>query len=135
MNYIVIFLALLLIVLLVYKLWAPTFKAPKRKVSENEARLYFFYTEWCGFSQKAMPEWKKLEDTLNSTPIFGTTRVKPVRVNAEEDPKTTELYEVEGYPTILLETRDGIYDYTGNRSHESLLQFLRKSLGKESASL
>lgn len=135
MMSIVAFLALVLVVLLVYKLWAPAFKPPKREIKGNEARLYFFYTEWCGFSQKAMPEWQKLEETLKTTSVFGNTRVKPVRVNAEEDRKTTELYEVEGYPTIILETRDGIYDYTGNRSHESLLQFLRKSLGKESTSL
>lgn len=132
---IVVFLALVLVVLLVYKLWAPAFKPPKREVQPNEARLYFFYTDWCGFSQKAMPEWQKLEETLSKTSVFGTTRVKPVRVNSEEDKKTTELYEVEGYPTILLETKQGIYDYSGSRTHESLLQFLRKSLGKESESL
>jgi thiol-disulfide isomerase/thioredoxin len=134
MTALIIFLALAVITLLVWKLWKPTMK-PKQKVEPNQANLYFFYTEWCGFSQKAMPEWEKVEESLKMTPIFGKTRVTPVRVNAEEDRKTATLYEVEGYPTILLETEDSIYTFSGRRSHEGLLEFLRNTLGKERESL
>lgn len=134
MNYIVLTLAFLVIAVLVYKLWKPVL-TPKRKVPSGEARFYFFYTNWCGFSQKAMPEWEALEAKLKETPYFGTTKVVPVRVNCEEDRKTCTLYEVDGYPTIKLETSDSLYDYVGSRTVDSFLDFLRKSFGKESKSL
>lgn len=134
MTALIVFLALAVITLLVWKLWRPR-KAPKQTVAHNEANLYFFYTEWCGFSQKAMPEWEKVEESLKLNPMFGNTKVTPVRVDAEQDRQKATLYEVEGYPTILLETEDSIYTFSGRRSHESLLQFLRDTLGKERQSL
>ena len=134
MRTLILVLALAVVALLVWKLWKPH-SAPKRVVPTNEANLYFFYTDWCGFSQKAMPEWEKLEKTLESTPMFGNTRVKPIRVNADEDRVTTTLYEVEGYPTILLETSSSLAQFEGRRTQENLLQFLRSTLGKERQSL
>ena len=135
MNNIILFLALVILVVLVYKFWKPYVRAPKREVPTGKANLYFFYTDWCGFSQKAMPEWEKLEAILKETPYFGKTEVRAVRVNAEEDRKTAILYEVDAYPTIVLESTEGITDYTGKRNAEALLQFLRQTFGKESKSL
>jgi thiol-disulfide isomerase/thioredoxin len=136
MNSVVTVLALLVLTLLAWRFWGPLVApAPKREVPKGEATLYFFYTDWCGWSQKAMPEWEKLESTIASTPVFGTTTVKIVRVNAETDRATTDLYEVEGYPTIKLETSDSLQSFDKIPTHEGLLQFLRSSLGKETKSL
>jgi thiol-disulfide isomerase/thioredoxin len=135
MNNLILLLALTILVVLVYRTWEPFVSPPKRDVPVGSANLYFFYTDWCGFSQKAMPEWEKLEDVLSKASIFGTTRVKPVRVDAEEDRKTALLYEVHGYPTIMLETSSVLSVYEGKRTSEALLQFLRETLGKERESL
>jgi thiol-disulfide isomerase/thioredoxin len=135
MNNLILFLALVILVVLAYKFWKPYVRAPKREVPTGKANLYFFYTEWCGFSQKAMPEWENLESILKETPYFGTTEVRAVRVNAEEDRKTAILYEVNAYPTILLESSAGITDYSGKRTAGALLEFLRGAFGKESKSL
>lgn len=135
MNTAITVLAVLILVLLAWKFWSPFVIRPKREVPKGAASLYFFYTDWCGWSQKAMPEWEKLETSLASTSTFGTTTVKLVRVNADEDRTTADLYEVEAYPTIKLETADGIYDFEGIPTHEKLLQFLRSSLGKEGSDL
>ncbi len=132
MRNIILLLALVIIAFLLYTLWRGK---PKQEVPKGEANLYFFYTDWCGWSKKAMPEWEKLEAALQKSSTFGTTVVKPVRVNADKDQKTTELYEVEGYPTIKLETSSRLYDYSGPRTAEGLLHFLRQSFGKESKSL
>ena len=131
MNNLILLLALAILVILVYRMWEPFVSSPKREVPVGSANLYFFYTDWCGFSQKAMPEWEKLEAALSKASVFGTTRVKPVRVNAEEDRKTALLYEVHGYPTIMLETSSVLSVYEGKRTSEALLQFLRETLGKE----
>ncbi len=135
MNNLILGFALIILVVLVYKFWKPYVRAPKREVSTGKANLYFFYTDWCGFSQKAMPEWETLESLLGETSYFGTTEVRAVRVNAEEDRKTALLYDVHAYPSILLETSEGIHEYTGNRTASDLMSFLRSKLGKESKSL
>ena len=135
MKTLVLVLLMAVVAVLVWMVWKPYIQSPKRKVPEGQASLYFFYTDWCGWSQKAMPQWELLESKLASSPVFGTTRVKAVRVNAETDRSTSLLYEVEGFPTILLETSKGLFRYECARTAEALLQFLRETLGKERASL
>lgn len=125
-------LLFVVLVMLAWKFWKPK---PKRVVPPNEAKFYFFYTDWCGFSQKALPEWEAVETALQSNSLFGKTRVTPVRINSEEDRETTTLYEVDGYPALILETEDNLYKYSGRRTKEDLLQFLRDKLGQESKSL
>jgi thiol-disulfide isomerase/thioredoxin len=134
MNYLILALCILVIVVLVYKLWKPVV-TPKRPVPSGEARVYFFFTNWCGFSKKAMPEWEKIEEQLKKTPYFGTTHVVPIRVNCEEEVKTCELYGVDAYPTFKIETPSSLMDYTGKHKTESILTHLRNTFGKERESL
>ena len=131
---VILVLGVTILLILLIRLWRTPSK-PKRELPANEARLYMFYTNWCGWSKKAMPEWEKLTETLKKTPIFGTTTVKMTPVDAEADRKLADQYEVEGYPTILLESSDGITHFQKRVSHDGLLQFLRQTLGKERASL
>jgi thiol-disulfide isomerase/thioredoxin len=135
MNTVLLGLVFIALAILVYKFWKPMLQPPKREVKPNESNLYFFYTNWCGYSQKAMPEWEKLEAKLKETPVFGTTRVKAVRVNADADRATTSLYGVEGYPTIKLETSSILSDFSGKRTVDGFLTFLRETLGHERQSL
>jgi thiol-disulfide isomerase/thioredoxin len=135
MTLLVLVLSLAIVFLLAYRFWEPFVSSPKRDVPTGSANLYFFYTDWCGFSKKAMPEWEGLEAKLRETPVFGTTKVTPVRVNADTDRALATLYQVEGYPTIKLETSASLVDYTRKRTTEDLLAFLRETLGQERKSL
>lgn len=131
MNTVLVILAFAILAFLVYRFVKPR-PAPKQKVEENTANLYFFYTNWCGFSQKAMPEWEKLEKEIG---YFGKTRVKPVRVDCEADKETCSLYGINAYPTVVLETKDGLTDFNQRVSYSNLVRFLTNQLGKESHSL
>ena len=132
MNSLLVVLALAVLAVLVYKLWKPYVLKPKRIVAKQQANIYLFYTNWCGHSQAAIPEWEKLEKIIYDANTFGGTQVKAVRVDCDEDRDTAELYEVDAYPTIKLETSQGIYEYNKKPTQEGLLQFLRVSLGPES---
>lgn len=127
-----IVLAFTVLAFLVYRLWKPMIQPPKRKVEANKARLSFFYTDWCGFSQKAMPEWEKVEKNKS---YYGKTHVEYVRVDCEKDKTTCTLYGVNAYPTIILETSEGIREYKGRMSHSGMKEFLSSTLGEESHSL
>lgn len=126
MKELVIVLLLAILALVVWQFWKPYVRSPIASLPSNEATLYFFYTEWCGFSQKAMPEWQKLR---NGT--YGTTRVTLKEVDADADKKKAEVYGVEAYPMILLETHDGIHTYNGKRRAEDIEAFLQSMLGKK----
>ncbi len=131
MTILVLVLSLAIVLLTVYRFWEPFTVPPKRDVPVGTATLYFFYTDWCGFSKKAMPEWEALEARLKESPVFGTTRVTPVRVNGDSDRALTTLYQVDGYPTIKLETSSILTDYSGKRTAGDILAFLRDTLGQE----
>jgi hypothetical protein len=135
MTTLILLLAFAILTLLVYRLWEPFTVSPKREVPVGTATLYFFYTDWCGFSKKAMPEWEALESKLKDAPVFGTTRVTPKRVNGDTDRALTTLYEIEGFPMIKLETSSALIDYSGKRTAGDILAFLRETLGQERASL
>lgn len=126
MKLLITLLALTIVAVLVWKLWAPSLDPPKKQVPEGTSNLYFFYTDWCGFSQKAMPAWSETEAALQGT------SVTPVRVNCERDRATCSLYGVEGYPTVIFESTSGTQTYSGRITKANLLQFLR---GKEGARL
>lgn len=136
MNTVLVALAFVALGLLIWKVWRPMMtQAPKREIKPNEARLYFFFTNWCGFSKKAMPEWEKLEKKLQESSTFGKTHVTAVRVDCEQDKTTCDLYDIQGYPTIKLETQEGISEFKQAVKYEKLLHFLRQTLGKELSSL
>jgi thiol-disulfide isomerase/thioredoxin len=134
MNTLLIVLIFAIAGVLVWKLWKPMF-VPKRKIDPEEARLLFFYTNWCGHSKKAMPEWEGLEALLKTTNTFGGIKVIPVAIDAEADQATATLYEIEGYPTVLLETHTGIHRYSQRVTTAGLKEFLRSKLGQEGSSL
>jgi thiol-disulfide isomerase/thioredoxin len=135
MMTIVVVLAFVALAILIWKLWKPIVQPPKKEVPPNEARLTMFYTEWCGFSQKAMPEWAKLEQKLGGDGYFGKTHLNMVKVDAEKDQKTASLYGINAYPTVVLETEDGSFDYDKRVTADGLLAFLRRHLGHERESL
>jgi thiol-disulfide isomerase/thioredoxin len=134
MRLVVTALALAVLALLVYRMWEPFVPSkPKKEVPVDTATLYFFYTDWCGFCQKAKPEIEKLEKTLGKNSTFGTTKVTLMKVNAEEDRARADEYEVDAYPTVKLETPEGLYEFKKGVTEAALLDFLRKSLGKEAS--
>lgn len=126
MKLLITALVLAIVGVLVWKLWKPFLEPPLKQVEEGKANLYFFYTEWCGFSKKAQPEWTKLEDALKGS------SVTPIQVNCETDRATCSLYGVEGYPTVVLETKKGRQTYPKRITEQGLLQFLH---GKEGVRL
>jgi thiol-disulfide isomerase/thioredoxin len=128
MRTLILVLAFAIIVYLVWRLWKPIVAPPKREVPVDKANMYFFHTDWCGHCQKAMPEWEKLEAGPHK---FGNTEVSFVRVNAEKDRPTADLYEVDAYPTVKLETSTGLYTYNRAPTAEKLTQYLRETFGKE----
>lgn len=120
---------LLLMLVAAYIYWKPWMRPPVKEMLAGNATLYFFYTDWCGHSKKAKPEWEALMATLPAT--YGSTKVVGKAVNCEEDVTTCTAYGVDSYPTIKLETSGGIADFTKRVTRSSLDGFLTGELGEK----
>jgi thiol-disulfide isomerase/thioredoxin len=120
---------LLLIVVVAYVYWKPWLRPAVKEMLAGDATVYFFYTDWCGHSKKAKPEWEALMATLPAT--YGSTKVVGKAVNCEEDVMTCTAYGVDSYPTIKLETSGGIADFTKRVTESSLDGFLTGQLGEK----
>lgn len=128
---IVTVLAFVALAILVWKIWKPVVQPPVKPVAPKEARLTIFVTEWCGFSQKAMPEWDALSEHVKRVGPFGGTTVTLVTVDADKDKATATLYGIDAYPTVVLETSDDTVDFDQRVTKDALLRFLRTHLGQE----
>jgi thiol-disulfide isomerase/thioredoxin len=120
---------LLLVVVIAYVYWKPWLRPAVKEMLAGDATVYFFYTDWCGHSKKAMPEWKALMETLPAT--YGSTKVVGKAVNCEEDVMTCTAYGVDAYPTVKLETSGGIADFTKLVTKSSVDRFLTGELGEK----
>lgn len=56
-----------------------------------------FYSPWCGHCQHMAPEWAKLGTLFKDDPD-----VIIAKMDASSQRKKSELYEVKGYPTLIL---------------------------------
>lgn len=78
--------------------------------SQN-ARICMIWANWCGYSQTAIKDWKRLEESHNGSNINGYT----VTLENYEESEHSDLigpgkkYEVDGFPTIII-MKDGSND-------------------------
>jgi thiol-disulfide isomerase/thioredoxin len=75
--------------------------------ASSDATVYFFFADWCPYCKKAKPEWEAAKSKMDGTSVNGTKVVfKEVDCTAKPPPKETQelmkMYEVEGFPTIVL---------------------------------
>ena len=62
---------------------------------------------------------------------YGTTKVKFTKVDCEKNQNMCSGYGIEGYPTIKLETSEGIQDFTKQVTSANLEAFLKETLGQK----
>lgn len=107
----------------------PTYVENKELIHEdnNEAELFYFYTNWCPYCKKAKPEWEKIKSEYENKTINGTT-IYFREIDCEKDEETPEKYNVEAYPTIKLVANGKIIEYDAKPNFDTLNEFLNTSL-------
>lgn len=93
---------------------------PKDK--NNEATLYFFYTDWCPLSKKAEPEWKAFKEDTNG--LYDNISLTFIEVDCDKNPEIADKFNINGYPTIKLVYNDRIYEYDAKTERATLAKFL-----------
>tara|TARA_B100000674_G_C37895084_1_gene940923 strand:- start:472 stop:1083 length:612 start_codon:yes stop_codon:yes gene_type:complete len=92
-------------------------------VGGNEIALVKFYAPWCGHCQTLAPKWEELTKKHHNTTKNGK-RVKVLSVDCDKHEKIGERYNVQGYPTVRLITKNKQYEYEDAREVPQLESFL-----------
>ena len=85
----------------------------------NEAGKHcvLFHSKQCGWCKKMMPEWKKFKKDHSGD-------LKISEVEANEDPELIKNLGIQGFPTIMLFENGKKKVHKGERTKQSLKQFV-----------
>lgn len=87
----------------------------------SDATFYMFGVDWCPHCVSTKPEFEK----LGSTQTIGGKKIQFVYVDPEKNPEAAKGFDVDGYPTLILQKADGSQKkYSGPRTSDGFLQFL-----------
>lgn len=123
---IVLLVAIIVVVLHVLKS-KKEYEAFQSQSQNEKPVMYMFYTEWCGHSQKMLPEW----ETFTENRIV-KDKVEFKQVNCEKDDTTKKLcrdFSIKFLPTIIFIKNDGEkVMYNEGPDANELLEFTKKQL-------
>ena len=90
--------------------------------------LVAFYAPWCGHCQKLLPEWVSAATQLRGT-------VKLAKIDATENQKMAQRYQIQGYPTIKIFApgkgkEKTVEEYQGPRDTSGIVQYVLDKLDK-----
>ena len=89
---------------------------------ENNAELFFFYTDWCPLCKKAMPEWQAFKKSTNGS--YDGVNIIFREIDCDKESDTADRFKISGYPTIKLIYNNKIYEYDAKPDKEILNTFL-----------
>ena len=109
--------------------------APQEKNKSNDEQnrftLYNFYSPKCGWSVKFMPDWNKVANQLNnSSEQSSDISVKSIDVTKPENENLAFYYNITAYPTIILTTPNRNIEYSGDRSPNDLINFVKTTMAE-----
>ncbi|GAU15644.1 hypothetical protein TSUD_109020 [Trifolium subterraneum] len=92
-------------------------------VNKNRFVLVEFYAPWCGHCQALAPEYASAATELKSE------NVVLAKVDATEESEVSQKFDVQGFPTILFFI-DGVHKtYSGQRTKEAIVTWIKKKTG------
>ncbi|KAI8604832.1 thioredoxin-like protein [Dissophora ornata] len=87
--------------------------------------LVEFYAPWCHYCQALAPTYEKV-----ARDFFNEKNVVIAKIDATKETKSSDKYEVDGYPTIKLFDAEGnVHDYEGGRNENDFVLFINKRAG------
>jgi len=94
--------------------------------SNDDAVLYFFYTDWCPHSQTAKP----IMDQFKNKTTGGINGIKVIHksVDCDKEPELADKFKIKGYPSIKLLHKSKIFEYDAKPDVNTLSQFLQQTL-------
>ena len=114
---------------------------PNREFDDDsdskDATLYFFSVDWCPYSKKAKPIWKKIKKAFDGKQINNIT-LNLKEIDGEKQETELENFEneylapndkkIDGYPSIWMVKGDQVIEYSAKPDVNSLTEFINAML-------
>tara|TARA_B100000902_G_scaffold31511_1_gene37729 strand:+ start:155 stop:673 length:519 start_codon:yes stop_codon:yes gene_type:complete len=114
---------------------------PNREFDDDgdakDATLYFFSVDWCPYSKKAKPIWKKIKKKFDGKQINNIT-LNLKEIDGEKQETELENFEneylvpndkkIDGYPSIWMVKGDQVIEYYAKPDVNSLTEFINSML-------
>ena len=91
-------------------------KVMKGGASKNN-QLVLFKAEWCGHCKNFKSTWDKLQSELKNEVEF-------VTYDADQHKEIMTKYNIQGFPTLILNAGNKAIEYNGDRDINSLKEFI-----------
>jgi thiol-disulfide isomerase/thioredoxin len=124
-NLIVLIFWIFLIFLFLNELFTNTTKTDETfKNTNNNITVYNFNTSWCGHSLRFQPSWDNFVKSLSKNDNIKTIDAK---CDTNKYDNLVKKYNVEGYPTVIIDYGNKFIKYNGNRTVNGLRNALELS--------
>ncbi len=94
-----------------------TFDGLRSIIVGKKIKIYNFNTEWCGYSKQFQPIWNTF---YNSIKINDNIEAFDVKCDNNKNKDLCIKYNIEGFPTIIIDNNSNVTKYTGPRTLEGL---------------
>ena len=91
----------------------------QQPISKEEKTIVLYYANWCGHSRAFIPEWEKFEKYCQQN----INDINVIKMLCEGD-NAKNCKGIRGYPTVILINNGKAVTYKGDRTMESLIEFV-----------
>lgn len=131
-EYILLIIIFIVILCILYNFWClfGPYNNDEKNISANEnpAELRLYYASWCGHSVALIENgWKKCKQIIENDEYLN--KIISIReIDCDNNSEKCTISGVVGFPTIKLFISGREIEYVGDRTENSIIQFVKKNI-------